>query len=111
HFTRRLRPYRDEDIIAGMLTAVRGFVKDVFKGEPGMLEEMKFGEMRFIISSGKYIVIAAVFVGKRGVEIIKKDIKRVIDYCEREYEKVLIDWDGDLAKVIPLSKHIEKLLT
>ncbi|MDI6708583.1 MAG: CARDB domain-containing protein [Candidatus Thermoplasmatota archaeon] len=110
HFTRRLRPYRDEDILAGMLTAVSGFVKDVFKGEPGMLEEMKFGELKFIIGGGKYIIIAAVLVGKRGVELVKREITKVIAEIERKYEQVLVDWDGDLAKVIPVSKEVEKLL-
>ena len=47
HFTRRLKPDVDQDILSGMLTAVQEFVKDTFRGEEGELDQMKFGRLRW----------------------------------------------------------------
>lgn len=92
-----------------MLTAVRDFVKDIFKGEPGELDEMKFGELKFIIGRGEYITIAAVILGPE-LELVKPQIAKVIKAIEREHRSVLERWDGDLDKVAPLDRHVEDLI-
>ncbi|MEW6069410.1 MAG: PKD domain-containing protein, partial [Candidatus Thermoplasmatota archaeon] len=108
HFTRRLKPI-DDAILASMLVAVRDFVRDVFKGEPGVLEEMRFGELKFIIGMGKYIVIAAVILGPE-LELVKPQIAKAIKAIEQEHWSILERWDGDLDKVAPLSMYIEDLI-
>ena len=42
HYTRRLRPDQDEDILAGMLQAVQTFIKDSFDEAGGKLNEIRF---------------------------------------------------------------------
>ena len=41
HYTRRLRPDQDEDILAGMLTAVQNFVRDSLDEAGGRVNEIR----------------------------------------------------------------------
>ncbi|MDI6916224.1 MAG: hypothetical protein QMC80_00325 [Thermoplasmatales archaeon] len=109
HFTRRLKPDMDEDILAGMLTAVQDFVKDSFKGEEGILDEMKFGEMKVLIGRGKHIIIAAVILGEEA-EPLRPQIANTIKHIEWKYQNILKKWDGNLENVRPLYKHMEDLI-
>ncbi|MDI6708236.1 MAG: PKD domain-containing protein [Candidatus Thermoplasmatota archaeon] len=108
HLTRRLKPI-DEEILASMLTAVQDFVKDVFRGEPGELEEMKFGELKFIIGRGEFVTIATIISGPE-LELVKPQIAKAIKEIEKEHWGVLERWDGDLDKVTPLTEHLEALI-
>ncbi len=46
HYTRRLRPDQDEDILAGMLTAVQTFIKESFDESGGPAEGDQVRELR-----------------------------------------------------------------
>src|SRR4030066_720564 len=59
HYTRRLWPDQDEDILAGMLTAVQTFVKESFDESGGRLKEIKFEKYDIGISHSKSGVLAA----------------------------------------------------
>jgi hypothetical protein len=109
HFTRRLKPYRDDEILASMLVAVQSFVRDTLKGETGILEERKFGDLRFLISSGEYIIVAAVGTGKY-IEFLKQQIIKVIEDIERDHKQLLAYWDGNLNKLAVLNKYLENML-
>src|SRR5512139_1852154 len=60
HYTRRLRPDQDTDILAGMLTAVQNFVRDSFDEAGGKLNEIRFENYDILISQGKNVVVAAI---------------------------------------------------
>src|SRR3989454_11412620 len=64
HYTRRLRPNVDSDVLSGMLVAVQGFIKDSFRGEQGNLNEIRFGEIRIVIIEGEGTIMAAVGPGR-----------------------------------------------
>src|SRR3990172_3555870 len=59
HYTRRLRPNMDSDVLSGMLVAVQEFIKDSFRGEAGTLDEIRFGELRIKVLEGKWTIIAS----------------------------------------------------
>src|SRR5512136_734173 len=65
HYTRRLRPDQDQDIMAGMLTAVQNFVKESFDEAGGKLNEIRFENYDILISHSKNIVIAAIISTKK----------------------------------------------
>src|SRR3989304_5122648 len=63
HYTRRLRPNVDSDVLSGMLVSVQDFINDSFRGERGHLNEIRFGKIRIVIMEGKWTILAA---GVRG---------------------------------------------
>ena len=109
HFTRRLKPDVDQDILSGMLTAVQDFIKDTFRGETGELDEMKFGRFQIVMSRGRFITVAAVMYGDE-IEPFRPQITRAVDDIEGDYEVMLRDWDGDIDKLNVLSRYINDLI-
>jgi hypothetical protein len=110
HYTRRLKPNIDSDILSGMLAAVQDFVKEsLTQEEEGTLEEIKIGKMRIFISKGSYISIACMIEGedKEGLE---SQLRSVISDIETTHAEMLSDWDGDMASVKPLHESINDLL-
>ncbi len=96
HNTRRLKPDMDDDILAGMLTAVQNFIKDSFKEEGDWrLNKLEFADNKILVERGKYVYIAVLYSGEldeRGLEKIRNTIAQI----EGEYEEFLKDWDGNM---------------
>ncbi|UCF07409.1 MAG: hypothetical protein JSW28_07065, partial [Thermoplasmata archaeon] len=109
HFTRRLRPDMDEDILGGMLVAVQDFVKDSFRDRDASLDEMKFGKFQILLGRGKYIILASILLGEE-VEPFKPQVQKCVEDIELEYEEVLEGWDGNMADVAGASKYINDLI-
>ncbi len=109
HLTRRLKPLADSDILGGMLRAVQEFVRDSFRGEPGELEAMTFGELRISICTGKQVVLAAVVRGARPEDMIDQLRAAVVDLEDGHGER-LAQWDGRLTAVRFVDEYLEKLL-
>ena len=109
HYTRRLKPDMDVDILGGMLVAVQEFVNDSFRGQPGSLDEIKFGELGIKIGRGKYLIMAAIISGIDHEEIFKKIIGS-IEKMEKKYSNVLEKWDGNLDNVRGLDDYIKDII-
>lgn len=93
HYTRRIRPNIDGDVLSGMLVAVQDFVRDSFGFERGDLNELSFGKYKIIMAQGKNIIVAAVTAGKRPKRLIpqlKATVSRIEDRLGHELEK----WNG-----------------
>jgi hypothetical protein len=110
HETRRLKPEVDKDILAGMLVAVQSFIKDSFRGEPGALDEMKFGELNLQVGRGKYLILAVLISGQ-DIEGIRRQIVKMVRDIESNHESILKDWDGNLEKVEPIKKYLDDFLS
>jgi uncharacterized Zn-finger protein len=109
HFTRRLKPDMDQDILSGMLTAVQSFIKDSFRGETGDLDHMKFGRFQILVGHGRFITIAAVTMGEE-VAPFRPQIIKAIDSMEKDYEVILRDWDGDSERLNVLGRYVMDLI-
>jgi hypothetical protein len=109
HETRRLKPDMDQDILASMLVAVQSFVKDSFRGEPGGLDELKFGELTLQIGRGKYVIIAVLISG-RDLRGVRKQMMNAIKDVEAKHKDILKDWDGNMEKVEPLKDDLRALI-
>ena len=94
HYTRRLRPDQDEDILAGMLTAVQNFIRDSFDEAGGKLNEIRFENYDVLISHSKNVVIAAIITTKKP-ERLRSQLKIATDDLEREFGERLSHWSGD----------------
>jgi len=110
HYTRRLKPTVDSDILSSMLAAVQDFVKEsLTQDEEGNLEEIKIGKMRIFLQKGKYLSIAVMIEGE-DTEGIGTQVKTALKKAETEHEDILKGWDGDMATVKPLNELMNDLL-
>ncbi len=109
HFTRRLKPDMDEDILSSMLVAVQEFVKDSFGGDEGALDEMKFGRFQALMGRGEHIIIAAVIIGDE-TQPFKPQISKCIADIEEKYEEQLAKWDGDVTSIKGSFKYVVDLI-
>ena len=95
HYTRRLRPNIDSDILSGMLVAVQDFIKDSFRGEGGALNEIRFGDLRIVVAEGKWTIIAAVVRGRNALNI-QPELLATIQDLESKHEDLFFEWDGTM---------------
>ncbi len=109
HFTRRIKPDVDQDILSGMLTAVQDFIRDSFRGESGDLNHMQFGRFQILMGNGRFITVAAVLMGDE-IEPFRPQIIKAIDQMEADYEIILRDWDGEVEQLNVLGRYIMDLI-
>ncbi|UCG70710.1 MAG: carboxypeptidase regulatory-like domain-containing protein [Thermoplasmata archaeon] len=109
HFTRRLKPDMDEDILSSMLVAVQDFIKDSFRDTEGILDEIKFGRFQVLLGRGKHIILATIVLGDE-VEPFRPQVQKCVADIEEKYGDVLEDWDGELSKVAGASKYVMDLI-
>lgn len=94
HYTRRLRPDQDTDIMAGMLTAVQNFIRESFDEAGGKLNEIRFENYDILISHGKNVVIAAIISTKKP-ERLRDQLKNATDDIETHLGERIKTWSGD----------------
>ena len=114
HFTRKLNPEVDSDILGGMLIAVQNFVNESFASDKGLareggLDELKFGEYSILIARGKFVVMAAVVLGGN-TENTVKEIKASIKDLEDNLGSVLDKWSGDMGQVEDADQYMQDLM-
>jgi len=94
HYTRRLRPDQDTDIMAGMLTAVQNFIKESFDEAGGRLNEIRFEHYDILVSHGKNVVIAAIISTKKP-ERLRSQLRNATDDIESQLGDRIRHWSGD----------------
>ena len=109
HYTKRLRPNMDSDVLSGMLVAVQEFIKDSFRGEGGQLDEVRFGDMRIKILEGKWTIIAALIRGE-ATEEHRRQMRAALKDLETRYEDLLIDWDGTMDRIPEVDRIMTRLI-
>jgi len=110
HYTRRLRPDRDEHIMAGMLTAVQNFIKESFDEHGGMLKEIRFENYDVVISHSKAVVIAAIISTKKS-EKMRIQLKEVTEEIEERFGDKLTNWSGDTAEIADVDHLMKRLIS
>jgi hypothetical protein len=109
HYTRRLRPDQDEDILAGMLTAVQNFVRESFDEAGGRLNEIRFEHYDILISHGKNVVLAAIISTKKP-EKLRNQMKNATDDLERQFGEKISHWGGDKKELGDVDLLMKKFL-
>lgn len=110
HYTRRLKPDQDDDILAGMLTAVQNFIKESFEEAGGKLKEIRFENYDIFISHSKSVVIAAIISTKKP-EKLRVQMRLVTDDIERHFGDRLLNWSGDKADLAGVDAIMKRLLS
>jgi hypothetical protein len=109
HFTRRLKPDMDEDILSSMLVAVQDFVKDSFRDQEGMLDEMNFGRFQVLLGRGEHIILATIVLGDDPSHL-KVQVTQAVKDIEEKYADILEDWDGEVQSLKGASKYVMDLI-
>jgi hypothetical protein len=109
HYTLRLRPNMDSDVLSGMLVAVQEFIKDSFRQEGGTLDEIRFGGRCIKVLEGKWTLIAALVRGE-ATESHKSQMRAALKDLETRYEDLLIDWDGTMDRIPEVDRIMMRLV-
>lgn len=109
HYTRRLKPDQDDDILAGMLTAVQNFIKESFDEAGGRLKEIRFENYDIFISHSKNVVIAAIISTKKP-EKLRTQMRLVTEDIEKHYGHKLSQWGGDKSDLVGVDVIMKRLL-
>ena len=94
HNTRRLRADRDEDILAGMLTAIMMFVRDSFREEQQDLNQFELKDRKVLVERGTHCYVAAIYAGKVP-PWARSDIAAFLRDIEGALGRQLEAWSGD----------------
>jgi hypothetical protein len=110
HYTRELRPDRDEDILAGMLTAVQEFIKDSM-GKQEVLKRFEFEmqDKRVLVQSGENVYIA-IFTSGEVPSSAQDEMRVFLEDLEQAYADVIPDWSGDPEAFKGLKDLMDMLL-
>lgn len=114
HYTRRVRPDVDSDVLSGMLIAVQNFVNESFMGSEGLekegqLDELRFGEFKIVIERGRSVSVAAVLSGDP-TDRIKGEVKAAIADMEEALGETLDEWSGDMRSVEGADAYMQDLI-
>ncbi len=114
HYTRRVRPDIDSDILSGMLIAVQNFVNESFIGSEGLqkegqLDELRFGEFRLVIERGEWVIVAAVLSGDPS-DRVKDEVKASIRDIETALGTQLEGWTGEMNRVEGADRYMQDLI-
>jgi uncharacterized repeat protein (TIGR01451 family) len=109
HYTRRMKPDVDSDILSGMLVAVQDFVSDTFKFRKGELNHLKFGEYRIAIIRSEHAILAAVTEGPEAKKL-ETQLKAVSKEIEEKLGDDIADWSGIPEELDAADAIIKKLI-
>ncbi len=105
HQTRRLKPM-DNDILSAMLTAIKDFIRDVFKGDSkGELNELKYGKLNILIEHGQFAFLAVVVSGTSPKDMRPK-MKRLLSEIHTKFFNELKVFSGIPQKFAPVKGMI-----
>ncbi len=109
HYTRRLRPDQDEDILAGMLSAVQNFIRESFDEAGGKLNEIKFENYDIVISHSKNVVVAAIISTKKP-ERLRLQLESATNDIEAKFGEQISHWSGDRKELVDVDVLMKKFL-
>jgi outer membrane protein OmpA-like peptidoglycan-associated protein len=98
----------DEDILSGMLSAIREFATTALKtGGSEALNEITYEDNRIVIQDGRYAYLAYVIKGVPN-ETFYTNIQKLETQLHNRYFKYLRDYEGELGKEAELQNLLLK---
>lgn len=88
----------DEELISGMLTAIRNFVSEAFtSAEEQELDEIQYGDSKILLDMGHHSYLAIVISGIEPGQFID-DVHNLNRKIHNRYCKFLRQFDGDITQ-------------
>jgi len=98
----------DEELISGMLTAIRSFVSEAFKSaEEQDLDEIQYGDSKILLDMGHYSYLAIVLSGIEPTQFIE-DVHNLSRRIHNRYHKPLRQFDGDITQFGEMAKLLKR---
>jgi hypothetical protein len=110
HLTATGETVEDADVISGMLTAIRDFVRDSFGQGEGELEEITQGDQRVLIEGGQYAYVAIVLEGVEPTGY-SHFVRSVVSDIHVNFEADLRGFDGELGSWPDLTSLLQTLFS
>ena len=79
-------------LVGSMFTAVSEFIRQSLS-PADELSRLTYGKNTIVIGRGKSLYAAAVIFGEPG-EVLKEELKEMVDRVEHAYAGVIENWDG-----------------
>lgn len=108
HYSQSGQSASDSDLISGMLTAIRDFVRDSFGKEQTELEEVDYGEQNILLEHGRAAYVAAVITGVEPLGF-RARLRRFISDLHVKHEAQLRAYNGDPASLPALQPKLVRL--
>lgn len=98
----------DQDMIAGMLTAIKSFVEDAFQQKGGHLDMIEYGTFKIIIQNSYKYYLVAIVAGVVDTNYKLKLLRYLNLFAERHLAKLQEENLSEGAVSVLLTKHIEE---
>ncbi|MCK4444948.1 MAG: hypothetical protein KAW09_10415, partial [Thermoplasmata archaeon] len=105
HKTIRVRPDRDEDMLSGMMTAIRAFAEDTFREEGGTLKSFESEDKRVVLESAEAFYVAAIFAG-REPKWAERSLKVFVEDMQLMYGPTIESWSGIMDELGDLPEMV-----
>lgn len=100
----------DSDLISGMLTAIRDFVRDSFGNSIVELEEIAYGDERILLEGGQHAYLAVVLNGVEPAGF-NLQLQDVITKIHLQHEESLRHFDGNMERVPDFGNELAPIIT
>ena len=108
HYVKTESTRIDEDILAGMLSAVQSFIKDSTKRK-SELKQLRLGDFDILVEKGDNITAVAFTTSKEASAIIKQ-LRRLVDDIEGSEAETLRNWDGNVETMTHINDYTFKFM-
>ncbi len=110
HHTSTTGTVTDADLISGMLTAIRAYVRDSLGGDEAQtLDEINYGEREIVIQEGTTALLAVVLEGVEPADF-RQRMREQLSLIHAEFGSQMRDYQGDLLDSERLRVLLEPLL-
>lgn len=100
----------DEDLISGMLTAIRNFASEAFtSAEKQDLEKIQYESSTIVVEMGHHSYLAAVISGIEPGQF-DNDIRTLNQKIHNQYHKPLRKFDGDITQFGEMPRLLKRFL-
>ncbi len=100
----------DENLVAGMLTAIRDFGADTLKSEnPQEILEIQYEEYKIIVEIGLYSYLGVIVSGITPTDL-KDELQKLDRKIHNNYHKILRNYDGEITQVGQITKFFRKFI-
>jgi hypothetical protein len=99
----------DSDLVGGMLTAIRDFVRDSFGQADKELDEIQYGNQRIVVQSGQIVYLAVLIQGIEP-EGFRAKLHDFVSDLHVRHARSLREYSGDPSTLPDLQPKLDRLV-
>ncbi len=101
---------QDQDIVSGMLTAIRDFARKAFSDQEDRdLSEIQYDDLQIFLEAGRYAYLAVVLSGVPP-RSFREELRKLERAIHKKYHSLLREYRGETRKPNPLDQKIGNFL-